>query len=152
MSDPTDLRVSDDERDRALRDIREHFAAGRLTQDEVEDRVQAVYAAGSQSELRRATRDLPVLPPTPEEQRAELDHRRSDLRRQVLQQTGAGVASFVACTLIWVASGANGSFWPVWIALIVAVSLLRNGWRLYGPAPELDRVEESLARRRDSRR
>jgi hypothetical protein len=35
------------------------------------------------------------------------------------------------------------------------IALLRNGWRLYGPAPELDRVEAELARRgeqRDERR
>ena len=32
------------------------------------------------------------------------------------------------------------------------IPLLRNGWRLYGPAPELDRVEEELARRERERR
>jgi hypothetical protein len=38
-------------------------------------------------------------------------------------------------------------FWPIWVALIGVVPLLRNGWRLYGPAPQLDRVERELERR-----
>jgi hypothetical protein len=58
----------------------------------------------------------------------------------------------VLCTAIWAASGAEGSFWPIWVALVAFMPLLRNGWRLYGPAPELDRVEADLARNRDRAR
>ncbi len=29
------------------------------------------------------------------------------------------------------------------------IPLVRNGWRLYGPAPELDRVEQELAQREE---
>lgn len=57
------------------------------------------------------------------------------------------MALFVTCTIIWLASGAHGPFWPVWLALVSVIPLLRNGWRLYGPAPELDRVAQELARR-----
>src|SRR3954471_22473570 len=152
MPEPVDLRGSHDDRDPAAGAIREHFAAGRLTAEEVDQRIQAVYAAGTQAELRRVQRDLPLLPPSPQEQRAEVDRRRRDLRRRVLQETGGGLVTFVVCSLIWLATGAHGSFWPVWVALVVAISVLRNGWRLYGPAPELDRVEASLDRRRRSAR
>ncbi len=31
--------------------------------------------------------------------------------------------------------------------IVVVLPLIRNGWRLYGPAPEFDRVEAELARR-----
>jgi hypothetical protein len=72
MPDPGDVRVSDDERERVAREIREHYAAGRLDDNELNERVEAAYAART---------------------------------------------------------------------------LVRNGWRLYGPAPELDRVEEELTRR-----
>ena len=48
---------------------------------------------------------------------------------------------FVICTIIWVGAGPHGAFWPIWVLLAVLIPLLRNGWRLYGPAPELDRVE-----------
>ena len=75
----------------------------------------------------------------------------------MIQQTGGGLGLFVLCTAIWAAAGAQGSFWPIWVALAALIPLLRNGWRLYGPAPELDRVEADLTRgcqgkRRDTRR
>ena len=51
---------------------------------------------------------------------------------------------FLVCTVIWLVSGAQGQFWPIWAALVALIPLLRNGWRLYGPAPELDQVERDL--------
>jgi len=40
------------------------------------------------------------------------------------------------------------------VLLVVLIPLLRNSWRLYGPAPELDRVERELEQkaRQDERR
>lgn len=114
--------------------------------------LDAVYRARTQGELRALRADLPALPPAPTQARAELAERRSRLRRQVIQQTGGGLGLFVLCTAIWAASGAQGSFWPIWVALVALIPLLRNGWRLYGPAPELDRVEADLARGRGARR
>jgi hypothetical protein len=152
VSEDPELRASDEQRDRAAADIREHFAAGRLDDDELAERVDAVYRARTQGELRGLRADLPQLPAAPAEARAELAERRSRLRRQLLQQTGGGLGAFVLCTAIWAATGAHGSFWPIWVALAVLVPLLRNGWRLYGPAPELETVEADLARRRESAR
>lgn len=54
--------------------------------------------------------------------------------------------------MIWLTSGAHGQFWPMWVALVAVIALVRNTWRLYGPAPELERVEAELARRRDRSR
>jgi hypothetical protein len=153
MPEPSELRASDQERERGVAEIREHFAAGRLSEEELDERVQAVYEARTQGELQALRADLPALPATREQERAELVQRRRHLQRQLLQQTGGAMGAFVICTAIWFATGAHGMFWPVWIALAVVIPLVRNGWRLYGPAPELDRVEEELARRRrDERR
>jgi hypothetical protein len=69
-----------------------------------------------------------------------------------MQEAGGGVIAFLVCSGIWIASGAHGQFWPIWVALVVVIALLRNGWNLYGPAPQLDRVEDQLARRDDRRR
>ncbi len=140
----SDLRLSDQERERALRDIREHFAAGRLTEEELSARVQAVYGARTQSALRALLADLPALPATRAEQKAEIAQRRSELQRRLLQQSGGGLVAFLICTGIWAAAGASGSFWPIWVVLVVLIPLVINGWRLYGPAPELDRVEHEL--------
>jgi Domain of unknown function (DUF1707) len=148
VTDRADLRVSDEERDRAANEIREHFAAGRLSDDELGDRLSAVYRAQTVQELGALRADLPALPPTPEQQRAELAQRRRELQRRLLQQTGGGIGLFVICTVIWLTSGHHGQFWPIWVALVVVIPLVRNGWRLYGPAPELDRVEQELSTRR----
>jgi hypothetical protein len=153
MDEPQHVRVSDEQREGAAQAIREHFAAGRLTDEELSQRVQAVYSASTQGELRALLADLPRLPATPAQRKAELAERRGVLQRQLLQQTGGGLILFVVCVVIWLASGAHGQFWPIWVGLVPALALLRSGWRLYGPAPELDRLEEELARRerRDER-
>jgi len=152
VAERSELRVSDADRDRLAREIREHYAAGRLTSDELDERIDAVYKARTESELRALRVDLPQLPVSPAERRAELVARRSELRRRLIQRTGTAMVPFVICTVIWVASGATGAFWPIWVALFAIIPLLRNGWRLYGPAPELDRVERELERRRHHHR
>jgi hypothetical protein len=143
----TDLRVSDQERERAAQDLREHFAAGRLTEGEFDQRVQAAYAARTAGELRALLIDLPLLPVSAAQRRAELVERRRQLQRRLLQESGGGLALFAVCTAIW-ATGDRGAFWPVWVLVIVIIPLIRNAWRLYGPAPDLERVEQELARRR----
>ncbi len=147
-----ELRVSDAERERAAQELREHFAAGRLTEEELDQRVQAAYSARTVSELATLVEDLPRLPVTAAQRKAELVERRRHLQRRLFQETGGGLTAFVVCTVIWLGSGAHGQFWPVWVAIVVVLPLIRNGWRLYGPAPDLDRVEEELARRRQQRR
>ena len=142
-----DLRVSDQDRERLVAEIREHFAAGRLSEGEMSERVAAAYAARTEGELGVLRADLPVLPATRSEQRAELAARRADLQRRLLQQAGGALVPFAICTVIWLASGASGAFWPIWVVLVAVIPLLRNGWRLYGPAPELDRVERELEER-----
>jgi Domain of unknown function (DUF1707) len=110
MPEFSELRVSDQERERVAKEIREHFAAGRLTDDELDQRVAAVYAARTQSELADLRSDLPQLPATRAEQRAELAERRAHLQRRLLQQSGGALGLFVLCTVIWLASGAQGQF------------------------------------------
>jgi hypothetical protein len=144
VSEPA-LRVSDEDRERAVSELREHFAAGRLDAEELADRLGRVLAARTSTELRAARADLPAIPES-----AEALHRarRSQLARELVQQTGAALVPFVVCTAIWLVSGASGGFWPAWVLLIAAIPLVRNGWRLYGPAPDLDAADEELATRR----
>jgi hypothetical protein len=151
MADQSKLRVSDEQRERTAQEIREHFAAGRLSEDELDERVQAAYAARTEDDLRAIRADLPELPATTAQLKAELAERRGHLRRRLLQESGGGLGVFVLCTGIWAASGANGQFWPVWVLLVTLVALARGAWNLYGPAPELDRLEEELDRRQRTR-
>jgi hypothetical protein len=147
MPEGQNLRVSDEKRERTAPDIREHFAAGRLSEEELSERVQAVYSARTEQDLRALLADLPQLPASPAQQKAELAARRAQLQRRLLQETGGGAALFLLCTVIWLVSGAHGQFWPIWVALVILIPLLRNGWRLYGPAPQLERVERELEAR-----
>jgi hypothetical protein len=150
----SDLRASDEERERAADEIRAHFAAGRLTDDELSERLEAVYQARTQGELSELRADLPALPATRAQTRAELAERRRRLRGDLIQHTGAALSPFLLCTVIWALAGAEGPFWPAWVALIALIPLVRNGWRLYGPSPRLDAVEAEINRRRsrDARR
>lgn len=90
--------------------------------------------------------DLPAVPSEPA--RSGDADRRAQLTRRLVQGTGASLIPFVACTVIWLLAGASGSFWPAWLLLIAVIPLLRNGWRLYGPALDLDRAERELERGR----
>jgi hypothetical protein len=146
VTDRPDLRASDQQRDRAAAELREHYAAGRLTEDEFNERLDAIYAARTQGELSELRRDLPAL-----SSRSDLAERRRRLRGEVIQQTGGAFAPFLICCVIWALAGASGSFWPAWVAIPGLIVLARNGWRLYGPAPDLDEVERDLARRRRER-
>jgi hypothetical protein len=56
---PHALRIGDAERDAAAADLGEHYAAGRLTLDELHERLDAVFSAKTFSHLARIMADLP---------------------------------------------------------------------------------------------
>jgi hypothetical protein len=62
-----DLRIGDAERDVAMTQLREHFVAGRLTFDELTERIDAALIAKTQRQIDRLTADLP-RPPRPARQ------------------------------------------------------------------------------------
>ena len=57
-----DLRIGDAERDAAMTQLREHFVAGRLTFDELSERIDAALIAKTQRQLDRLMADLPRPP------------------------------------------------------------------------------------------
>jgi Domain of unknown function (DUF1707) len=59
VSDELDLRVSDAERERVAVALREHCAAGRLTLEELSERLDDAYRARTAGELEEALRELP---------------------------------------------------------------------------------------------
>jgi hypothetical protein len=143
------LRASDADRERVVDELEQHAIDGRLTTEEFEQRTGQAYAARTVGELRALGRDLPA---TTGGQLQTRRQRRSDLTKRSLQETGGSAGLFVVCTAIWLASGASGQFWPVWVLIIVVLSLARNGWALYGPGADLDAVEADLDARRERRR
>jgi hypothetical protein len=53
------MRVSDADRDRAIAELSEHYQAGRLTTDELEDRTGRALAARTSADLAALFTDLP---------------------------------------------------------------------------------------------
>ncbi len=56
---PHVLRIGDAERDAAAADLGEHYVAGRLTLDELHERLGAVFSAKTYGQLTRVMADLP---------------------------------------------------------------------------------------------
>lgn len=54
------VRASDAERDHTVALLQRHFADGRITQAELEERVAAAYAAQTRDRLSALTADLPA--------------------------------------------------------------------------------------------
>jgi hypothetical protein len=59
------IRVSDADRERVTARLREHFAEGRLSQEELDERLSAALSAKTAGDLRRVMTDLPGPVPVP---------------------------------------------------------------------------------------
>jgi hypothetical protein len=142
------VRASDEDREQLIGELNEHSVTGRLDTDELECRVQAAYSARTTGELDALRSDLPVPSRQVALQHAE---RRRQLTRRMVQESGGSLGAFAVCSVIWAASGAHGQFWPVWVLVVFLLSVVRNGWALYGPAPDLDAVLDARREQRRSR-
>ncbi len=59
------MRIGDSERERALASLGEHYALGRLTKDELDERSDAVWTARTRHDLAVLFDDLPTPAPVP---------------------------------------------------------------------------------------
>jgi hypothetical protein len=143
------IRVSDEERERLAEELHEHTVAGRLTAEEYEERLGAVYAARTRSDLDALRGDLPVSSAAA---RRALIERKAKLRRRLAQEAGGSVTASLVCVAIWLASGANGSFWPAWVIVFTLLPFVRDAWRLLGPGSDLEVVEARLQARHEKAR
>ena len=57
-----EMRVGDAEREAVAAELREHFASGRLTQDELNERLDRTFAAKTRGDLNAVMTDLPGSP------------------------------------------------------------------------------------------
>ena len=134
------VRASDAEREQVSRRLGEHAAAGRLTPEELDERLDAAYAARTHAELDRLLDDLPAAPLP----RAE-DPAQKVARARLTHRAGAAAIASLLCVGVWLATGANESFWPIWIILVAAIGLAREAWRTLGPGAGLS--DEELGER-----
>ena len=111
----SDVRASDAERDAVVEALRAHAQAGRLTADELEERVGLALAAKTREDLAKLQDDLPA-----------------PARRIVARPTRArrGHPGFLPIAVlliaIWALTGA-GYFWPMWPLLWFAFAAFARG-------------------------
>ena len=54
----------------------------------------------------------------------------------------------IGAVAVWAATGADGSFWPIWVFLVSGLRLVRDAWRLLGPGAGARRRFETGHERR----
>jgi hypothetical protein len=128
VADPQ--RVSDQDRDRVVRDLTRHCGDGRLTLDELEDRIAEAYEATTRLELELALRELPPMSPAtqsgppirvrpsdaPIRQQDDGARRAGEIALRVHTVVYLGVVGLLV--MIWaLTSGFSGYFWPMWTAM-----------------------------------
>jgi len=121
-SGPNRLRTSDTEREQVATILRAAMAEGRLTLEEGEERLGAVYAAKFRDELAPLTADLPdggrrALADTPEA--------RAATRRGVRRHAGFVAFAAVFLTGLWLLSQ-TPFFWPIIPLAFLFMGLARH--------------------------
>jgi hypothetical protein len=122
-----EIRASDADRDRIAAALREHCAQGRISLDELEERLEATYAAKTVGTLQEVTSDLPEMDlyelPVPAARRSGMaPTRRHSLSAHNLRLIGwGGYASVnLICISVWliscVASAQLIYPWWIWVA------------------------------------
>jgi hypothetical protein len=112
------LRAADADRERVAERLRTAAGEGRLSADELEERLETAFSARTEAELAALVADLPSAPASARERPA----RRALRERRELRPF---LATSVLLVAIWALGGA-GYFWPVWPIL---------GWGLFVVGP-----------------
>ncbi|MBE1498865.1 hypothetical protein H4696_005965 [Amycolatopsis lexingtonensis] len=118
---PARLRAADADRERVAKTVQSAGSEGRLTLEEVEERLSRVYAARFTDELAALTTDLPRPAPP----RAGFPLTRDALRRHPALRfhLAVVVALSVLAIVRWAVLGA-GFFWPAFPIFWLTVSLV----------------------------
>ncbi|HEY7208189.1 MAG TPA: DUF1707 domain-containing protein [Gaiellaceae bacterium] len=119
MSSP-DTFASDAEREAVADRLRLAAGEGRLTPDELAERLGVAYTARTHAELEAVVAGLPTAPAKPSSKPVNVSRR---LQRELIYY----VPIVAICILIWAFSGADSNFWPKWVILGVLIRLLVTG-------------------------
>jgi hypothetical protein len=139
------LRASDADRDETVELLRRHGGEGRLTLDELRERIEAALEAKTLGDLDNLLADLPrehVLPATPvTTPPAPFRPWRSP---SVIASAMRLVVLDLFASAVWaVTSAGHSAFWPIWVILFSVVRLAQRCVRSY--------EREQRARRRAAR-
>ncbi|OLT38601.1 hypothetical protein BJF79_26645 [Actinomadura sp. CNU-125] len=137
MAPNPDIRASDADRDRVAESLREHCAVGRITVDELQERLEDVYAARTLGRLEEITADLPEedlyqLPvPATQAKSTDVPAPRAGGGTSVERAAWAGLGAIGAINLaVWLIIGVTAGFvYPWWIWVVgpwAAVLVIRT--------------------------
>ncbi len=112
------LRVGTEERERAVSELRRHYADGRLTSDELEDRCREAYGARTAGDLVRLLHDLPALEP-------RLPVRRAAEDRSWPTTPLVVIVLALPALLLVLGSGAGLRLMPVLLLVLLATLVVR---------------------------
>jgi Domain of unknown function (DUF1707) len=129
---PTRMRTSDKEREQIAEILRAAMTEGRLTLEEGEERLAAVYAAKYRDELLPLTTDLPGASRQVMAQ-AQAPAARLATRRSLRRHTSFVIMAAAILTGLWALSGAH-FFWPAIPLVFLVMGLVRHArWSHYEP-------------------
>lgn len=133
------IRVSDADREHVTDRLREHFAQGRLSSEELDERITATLSAKTFGDLRRVMADLPepgLVPPPASWQAAAAARPRIIVRRGPRLLPLAFIALIAAVAIPgagWVFFAFLQfalAFWLLaWVAGIFAAARFRRHWQ-----------------------
>ncbi|HVE93092.1 MAG TPA: DUF1707 domain-containing protein [Actinomycetota bacterium] len=103
--------ASDQDRERVVSILKENSASGRLTYDELSERLDVALRSRTYADLQRVVADLPVGARAPRWVRRRLFTPAFRAHARLYGATNAGLVA------IWAATGAGDGFWPMWPAV-----------------------------------
>ena len=114
IPEPHDLRASDGEREAVVETLRTNAAAGRLDAEELEQRLERVYATRTRAELVPIVADLPSTAPPPP---------RAPREWPAIPPV---IPIAILLLAIWALTGAD-YFWPMWPIGAMALGAVKHG-------------------------
>ena len=122
------IRASDQDRDKVVDVLRDAYAVGRLSREELDERCAAAYSAMMQGELLDLIADLPAPPPNGLPSDIVV---RPDAARNVTRQ--ACVRVTLICLFVLVAGLVGhvlpGAVWVVLVSIVLVLPLVRGSAR-----------------------
>ena len=137
------IRVSDADRERVTARLRDHYAEGRLTESELDERVSAALSAKTFGDLRQLMVDLPGPTPVPPPQPAQPPQPHWGGPPWVMHRRGPRLLPLVLLVLLaavvfpgggWVLAGFFHLILLFWLFTVVAgllYGVFRRGTRRY---------------------
>ena len=121
-------RVGDQERDRTAVALRKHYLAGRLSEDELDERLDATLRARTRFDLMLAARSLPRHPPV-EELVASTTHAVARALTAMLLASVWVLGSFVLLTAFAFSSRSTSAALAFLLAWLGMTWVVRRHWR-----------------------